>query len=513
MIDRDGKKRSVWQTIDRETFFKVPAPRKTEHDVVVIGAGITGVSTALQLQKRGFSCLLVDAHTVGYGTTSGTSAHLNTVLDTPYAKLLQLHGNEKILKLVEAVKLAWTTIERNIRHYKIDCDFEITDGCMYAANQQQLMELEKVHESIESVGISVHRIEAGDLPFDSVGGIRFGKQGRFHPIKYIFGLLRAYFDLGGELLEHTCVDGVRSTSDGRLVITASGSKGLRAKKVVYATHTPPGIQLMNFRLVPYRSYIQVFQLSDAQRYPDQLWYDLEEPFHYCRIVKLQGQPCLMVGGQDHQTAHHPDAAQNFRELTRYVRGRYSVGEKLFEWSSQFYESQDYLPFIGKYPSRSRKNEFLATGFGGNGMIFGTLSSLIIADLIQEKANDFEALVSPSRLGPMKSLGNVFSSNMEVIKRFVVDRFTSDELVKPLALGRGEVINMDGEMIGIAKSLDGWCYLVNAVCRHAGCVVKWNTAEQSWDCPCHGARYAPNGGLLNGPATGALECLATIDPEK
>lgn len=506
MIDRDGKKRSVWQIIDRQNFLTSNAKHQENYDVIVVGAGITGISTALRLQQLGFSCLLVEAHTVGYGTTGGTSAHLNTVLDTPYTKLIELHGREKVNALVRAVKQAWTEIERNVRRYQIECDFKITEGCIYATKDQQVVQLEKIREAIDSVGIPVSDLDPSSLPVESKAAIQFGRQGSFHPLKYIFGLLRVYLELGGELSENTCIGDVVPTAEGRLIVRSSHKQNFIAKKVVYATHTPPGIQLMNFRLVPYRSYIQVFDLSDQHTYWDQLMYDLEEPFHYFRAVWLQNRSCLMVGGQDHKTAHHTDEAENFRDLETFVRDRCPVGTKLFEWSSQFYESQDYLPFIGKYPNASRKNEFLATGFGGNGMIFGTLSALVLGDLIQGKANEFETLLSPSRVGPMKSLPNIFSTNIGVVKRFVGDRFTSNKFTKSLNRGKGAVVNIDGDMIGVAKTLDGRYHFVDAVCRHAGCVVQWNTAEQSWDCPCHGARYAPDGTVLNGPAVLDLKQL-------
>src|SRR5690606_29603729 len=253
---------------------------------------------------------------------------------------------------------------------QISCDYMPHDGFMYAQTEKEVEELEKIKDAILAVGLDASDVIAVPAPFDIMKAITFGGQGSFHPTKYIMGLLQAYINLGGHIREHALVQTVTESEGDKLEVKTSEGQVWLAQTVVYATHTPPGIQLMNFRLAPYRSYIQVFELEDENQCPDGLVYDMQEPFHYLRTVCIAGKCYLMVGGQDHKTAHYDNEKYNFLELEAFVTAHYAVKQKKYEWSSQYYESQDSLPFIGQYPGKSHTREFIATGFGGNGMIFG-----------------------------------------------------------------------------------------------------------------------------------------------
>jgi len=499
MLNRDGENISVWQKITTGTIAQKIDRKK--FDVIIIGGGLTGVTTALMLQNSGKSCLILEAHNMGYGTTSGTSAHLNTVLDTPYTEIIDKHGLDKAKLVARSTQQAMQIISSLIDKYNIACDYQKQIGYMYASNSAELEELEEIKEAILKVGLHAETVSAIPLPYAVTGCIAFNNQASFHPTKYLWGLVDAYLARNGEIVENCMVHNVKS-NDQELEIETSTST-FYADKVVYATHTAPGVQLANFRLAPYRSYLSLFELVNEEDYPQGLIYDMQNPFHYIRTVNDQGKLLLMVGGEDHKTAHQHNEKYSFLELESFVRERYDVKQKCYEWSSQYYESPDKLPYIGYL---SDKNTLLATGFTGNGMIFGTISAQILHDLIITGQSKYKDLYNPLRVGPLSSYAELVSNNVEVVKNFIAGKlFTMAEKdFATLARGEGKVFKYEGKKIGVYKDEVGKLYGINPVCKHAGCTVKWNTAESSWDCPCHGARYSKEGKMLTGPTLMNLE---------
>ncbi|TYR33010.1 FAD-dependent oxidoreductase [Sphingobacterium phlebotomi] len=502
-MQRDGINKSIWQEV---TVPGLSAPRDQEHvEIIVVGGGITGLTAALKLQEAGRRCVIMEANTIGFGTTSGTSAHINTVLDTPYTDIIEQHGLEAARTVVASTRKAISIINKNKDQYEIDCDFTRCSGFMYAENEEEKKELKEIKEALEQVGIPCSEVDEIPVPASFMYAIEFEEQARFHPTKYLAGLAKAYISLGGQIRERTVVQHVKEENDMLVAKTAEGDV-FSADFVLYATHTPPGIQLMNFRLAPYRSYIQVWELMRQIDWPEALVYDMQEPFHYFRTVEQGGKSYLLIGGQDHKTAHHDNEKKNFRELEAYVRSLYVVNKKIYEWSSQYYESQDSLPFIGYYPGKKHRRELLSSGYGGNGMIFGTLGGSMMADLVLHGKTDFQDIYSPSRIGPLSAIRNLLVENYDVAKHFVKDRFFLEEIEELAELGRGEgkILNYKGKRIGLFKGEQGELFAIDPVCRHAACIVKWNNTERSWDCPCHGARYAPDGSLLNGPSVAPLK---------
>lgn len=510
-MKRDGHNKSIWQEMNLP---KYHGEVSEQYDVVVVGGGITGISTALKLQEAGRTCLIIEAHELGFGTTGGTSAHLNTVLDIPYSEIINLHGLEKAIQVMESTREAIAFIRNNVDYYQIDCNFQRSSGYMYAENDKEKEELVKIGKAIKQVGIACEPIESIPIPAKFDYAIKFAEQGHFHPTRYLGGILAAFLALKGSVLEQTVVTQVKEQDNHLLVQTSTGITFI-AKNVVYATHTPPGVQLMSFRLAPYRSYIQVWNLNDARVELRDVVYDMKDPFHYIRSVKEGDQSYIMVGGQDHKTGTHHNAQINFLELEAFIRATFHVSEKAYQWSSQYYESQDSLPFIGFHPGFGGNNVYLATGFGGNGMIFGSLSAKIISDILINEHSNYQDLYSPVRFGPFASIKDFLSDNLNVAKHLLADRFTIDKLgqLAEIAKGQGKVLKYEGKDIGVYKDEEGRIHTVSPLCMHAGCVVKWNNAESSWDCPCHGARYSSDGKLLNGPSTKDLRSIQMTQNQK
>jgi len=502
---RDSNTTSIWQHTKDPDNLSMKA--KTDiYDVIIIGAGITGLTTGLLLQEAGKKCLILEARNIGFGTTSGTTAHLNTVLDTPYTDLINKFGLQNSILIAEGAKDAIALIKDNIDQYDIDCDFQYRDGYMFAENSDQAEDLDKIYESLKKVNIEATYSDSTPVPIPFVKAIKFSGQGQFHPIKYLFALVEAFYQNGGIIMENSPVEKVETQNDQQTVSTAN--ERYIAHSVVYATHIPFGLNALHFKCAPYRSYLIGVLLPEAHSYPDALIYDMQEPYHYFRTVNDGNEKVLLIGGNDHKTGHKVNTEYIFSELEAYARKFYEIKSVVYKWSAQYYEPSDGLPYIGHLPGVP-PNVYVATGYSGNGMIFGTLSGLIISDLILSGKNRYADLLSPSRIKPLASFKNMVKENFDVVKHFIADRLSVESLpeLADLSKGEGKVVEFQGEKLAVYKELSGALKALRPVCPHAGCIVEWNNAEKSWDCPCHGARYDIEGRFLNGPSAQSLHAIS------
>jgi glycine/D-amino acid oxidase-like deaminating enzyme/nitrite reductase/ring-hydroxylating ferredoxin subunit len=499
---RDSKNPSPWQEVSAAAYDVVnPGKSGALFDVLIVGAGITGITTGLLLQKAGKKCLIVEAGQIGFGTTGGTSAHLNTFFDATYPEVESDFGNDGARLLANAGRDAMEMIFSMAGAYQIDCDLEYKEGYLFSENEKETKQLEQILESSRNAGIEVQESDSNDVPVPFEKAIRFASQGQFHPIKYISGLAAAFQELGGVILENSFVSD-SSQKDGHVEIVAGGQI-FRGQHLVYATHIPPGVTSFSLRCAPYRSYVLGLKLKDDQ-YPTGLAYDMQEPYHYFRTHEIDGERYLLLGGEDHKTGHD-DPEQAYANLEAYARKYYQVEAVAYRWSSQYYIPVDGLPYIGPLVA-SGGNTFIATGFNGNGMMFGTLSGKIISDQILGIENRYSDLFAPSRLKPVAGFSEFVKENADVAWRFIADRFSADELDKlsQLERGAGTVADFQGEKLAIYKDQQGKVTALTPVCTHAGCYVNFNAAEQSWDCPCHGGRFDTSGKVICGPPQKDLE---------
>jgi glycine/D-amino acid oxidase-like deaminating enzyme/nitrite reductase/ring-hydroxylating ferredoxin subunit len=477
------------------------------YDALVIGGGITGLTTALLLQKQGRPCVLAEAYTIGFGTTGGTSAHLNTFFDATYADVETDFGTDAAKLLARCGKESFKIITDNIKEYGIDCDFAYKDGYLYAETDEEVKKLDDILAASRRAGIEVEEADGNGLQIPFIKSIAFKNQGQFHPLQYIFKLAEAFVDAGGVILEDTFI---RDSSYEDGIHTAKGDTiTIRAKNLVYATHLPPGINILDFKCAPYRSYVLGLRLKNESDYPDCLAYDSKDPYHYFRTHTIDGKKYVLVGGEDHKTGHEaPEAAYETLEL--YARRYYDVADVSFKWSSQYYIPADGLPYIGQLPA-GYNNMYIATGFNGNGMMFGTISGKIISDVILGKDNDYADLFSPARIKPVAGFVDFVKENADVAYHFIADRFAADEIdtLKELESDSGSIIKYKGEKLAVYKDAEGKVTALNPVCTHAKCIVSFNPAEKSWDCPCHGGRFNVDGKVLTGPPRADLQKVNII----
>jgi glycine/D-amino acid oxidase-like deaminating enzyme len=450
---RDGAQESPWQQDIQET---VNGGKKhIIYDCLVVGGGLTGLTSALLLQEAGRQTIIAEAHTVGFGTTGGTSAHINTFADTTYKEAESAFGEKGAKLFAEAVNEGFSLIKTYMDRYSIDCDYESKTGYLYAETADEVKQLDKVYEGAVKVGVPVKYADRVPTKVPFKKALAFDGQAQFHPLKYLRGMQKAYLAAGGIILENHRIEKLEET-DG---VLSAGN--LKAKKVIYATHTPPNINLFNFECAPYRSYVMAVKLKSG-KYPDALIYDMQEPYHYLRTHTIDGEQLLIAGGLDHKTGHE-DPEKTFAELGKYIGKYYKVLSVKYKWSSQYYVPVDGLPYIGQLPMAA-DGIYCATGFNGNGMMLGSISAKILADLVTGKKNRYAELFSPSRVKPIDSFAEFVKENADVGYHWLADRIAvkKTDSLNRLSPRTGKVVEVDGKKVAAYKDESGTIHALSAV---------------------------------------------------
>lgn len=500
-MKRDGSTISLWQDTVKDTSFNSSATTDIL-DVLIVGGGITGITTALLLQKAGKHCAVAEAHNLCFGTTGGTTSHINTFLDTSYDMIQSDFSADAAKLIAKATNRSRDLFSQHVDEYKIDCGFEEKDAYLYAVDDKQAEELDKIYAASKEAGVAVEYVENIPVPFSFVKAVVFRRQAQVHPARYVQALAKAVESLGGVVLENCPVESVEKQDEILHVKTGQGI--IKAKALVYATHIPPGINLLHFRNAPYRSYAIAVALNN-DTYPNALAYDMFDPYHYYRTQTIDDKKYLIVGGEDHKTAHEENTEACFNKLLAHTKEHFDIATVTHRWSSQYFEPADGLAYIGHLPGNP-DNVFVATGYGGNGITYSHIAAITLSDLIVTGESEYADLFKPGRIKPVAGFANFVKEAADVVAQFVGKRISVEKItaLADIAPGEGRLVKYEGETLALYKDEGGKLYALNPVCTHAKCVVGWNSAEKSWDCPCHGARYDLNGNVLTGPARKGLE---------
>lgn len=506
-MKRDGATISLWQDTVQESTFGAGAGTET-YDVLIVGGGITGITTALLLQKAGNRCLVAEAHTLCFGTTGGTTSHINTFFDTSYDLIQSDFGKEATQLIAKATNQARDLFRQHVDAYGINCGYAEKDGYLYAVNNEQAEELEKIYQASKEAGVAIEYTGQIPVPVRFVKAVVYRRQAQVHPTRYVQALANAFTQAGGVILENCPVETFDKEEEVLVVNTGSGQ--IRARNLIWATHIPPGINLLHFRNAPYRSYAIAVTLNN-ELYPDGLAYDMFDPYHYYRTQEVDGQKYLIVGGEDHKTAHVTNTEACFNNLIAHTRKHFDVATVTHRWSSQYFEPSDGLAYIGHLPGNP-DNVYVATGYSGNGITYSHIAAITLSDLITKGSSEYADLFKPGRIKPVAGFMEFVKENADVVTQFVGKRLGADKIdgLADIAPGEGRLVKYEGDTIAIYKDETGKLYALNPVCTHAKCVVDWNSAEKSWDCPCHGARYNLNGEVVTGPARKGLEKIELGD---
>jgi glycine/D-amino acid oxidase-like deaminating enzyme/nitrite reductase/ring-hydroxylating ferredoxin subunit len=503
-MKRDGALESLWQDTVIDFTAKNTTIPDTVFDVVIVGAGITGITTGLQLQKAGKKVLIAEAHTIGFGTTGGTTAHINTFMDNPYPQIISDFGEDDAKLVAQSIKEALALIYSNVQEYGIDCDYGQNDAYIFSQDEKQTKQLQELKEGTLKVGVAISETDKVPAPIEFEKAVVLPGQARFHPIKYIQALAKVFESLGGILLENCRITDVKE--ENPLVITSSLGT-IKGANLVYATHLPLGLNLIHFRAHPYRSYAVAARLENDAAYPTNFLYDMYDPYHYIRTQEIGGEKYLIVGGEDHKTGHEENTEVPFLKLEAYTKKYFPVQSFAYRWSSQYYEPTDGLPYIGHMPGNP-DNVFCATGYSGNGMMYSHVAAITLTDIIVNGNSQYKKLYNPNRIKPIAGFVEFVKEGADIAAQYVKAILPAEKITAlvELAPGEGRLVKYDGDQIALYKEETGKVHALNPTCPHAKCQVSWNVAEKSWDCPCHGARYSFTGEMLTGPARKDLEVI-------
>jgi Glycine/D-amino acid oxidases (deaminating) len=488
-----------------------PLQQDLNTEVLVIGGGISGVTTAWLLAKAGKQVVLIEDGFIGSGETGRTTAHCTWALDDRFSNIEQIFGEEKSRLAAESHAEAINQIERNVQELNIDCNFKRVDGYLYLHPSDKLKTLQQEFEAIQRTGQEVQWME--QTPF--IAGtnspcIVFPNQAQFHILRYLHGLANGFVERGGRIYTQSAATAIKKNQ------VACNGYTITAQQIVVATNTPVNdVVTMHTKQFPFRSYVIAAAVPKGS-VPASLWWDtgdmnskwFTEPYHYVRTEPFNDSYDLLIaGGEDHKTgqASKEDISEEerYNNLIEWTREHFPMMEHvIYRWSGQVMEPLDYLGFIGRNPGDD--NIYIITGDSGNGMTHGTLGGMIVTDLIMGKENPWAELYSPRRL-PVKVPGRYMKEIADMAAQYA-DWITSADIkeVESLAPGEGAIMGKGIKRYAVYKDEEGAVHACSAMCTHLGCVVQWNADEKSFDCPCHGSRFTSKGEVINGPAITGLK---------
>lgn len=512
--EREGALSSLWERSTPREPVAVEQLTATVHaDVCVVGAGMAGLSTAYELSQRGYRVVVLDDGPIGGGETSRTTAHVTAAFDDYYHELERLHGDEAMRQVGDAFRAGIRRVEMIAQAESIDCDLRRVDGWWFAPDEAGADAIDREAEAVQRAGFADVRVESSwPVPhLTAKRYLRWPNQLQFHPLRYVDGLARAILARGGRIFTPVHVVAVHDGADDRRarVETDQGIE-VTADHVVVATNTPVNdCVTMHTKQAPYRTYVIALRIARGV-VPAGLYWDTLEPYHYVRLYSgsteadAPADDVLIVGGEDHKTGQDDDERVHFERLETWARARFAVGDVVAEWSGQVMEPVDNIPFIGRNPGD--RHVYIATGDSGNGITHGAIAGMLITDLIDGVANSWEQVFDPARIS-LKAATTWVSENANVAKQYA-DLVTPGEVpaFSDIAPGQGRIVRDGVQKLAAYRADDGQLTVRSAICPHLGCVVDWNSAEKTWDCPCHGSRFAVNGEVINGPAVSALRAV-------
>ena len=498
--------RSVWlATADRPDL--APLTGDITTDVAVVGGGITGLTTALLLQREGARVALLEAGHVGGGTTGHTTGQVTSQHSLTYRQLLERHGEGRARAYASANQEAIELVARLAEETEGDCRLTRAPAYLYAIDEAERSEIEAEHEAAVGLGLPATLATETDLPFPVALALRFDHQAHFHPTRYTAALTRALMAGGGHVFESTRALGVEEHAEHATVTTERGS--VRAEHLVIATLLP-FLDRGGFfaKARPSRAYGIAAQLRSGGL--SGMHINAGSPTRSTRPWDEGDRRGVIVVGETHETGHGDPTPERFGELERWAREHFDVESFEHRWSSQDYTTVDEVPYVGRSPRSSRT--FVATGFKKWGLTNGTAAAQVLTDLIRGRGNPWLEVFDATRIGDAATIKKLVEENLHVARRFVGDRVARLRAGQLAGLqpGEGGVVDAGGHTVGAYREPGGTVHAVSATCTHMGCTLTWNAAETSWDCPCHGSRFDIDGTVLDGPAVRPLDRIEVDD---
>jgi glycine/D-amino acid oxidase-like deaminating enzyme/nitrite reductase/ring-hydroxylating ferredoxin subunit len=503
MTVRFGPPESHW-IASTEAESHSPLGVELDIDVAVVGGGIAGVCTAWELARAGRSVALLEARRVLEGVTGHTTAKLSAQHGLVYAHLRSTFGSEAARLYAasqsEAVEYVFATAEE----LSIHCELERSPSYAYTGRDDGVRSMREEAEAAREAGLDASFTTETGLPYPVAGAVRIDGQAQFHPRRYLLALLEDFLANGGRVFERSRVIGLER-EDSHVALAVEGGRRVRARDAVVATHYPILNRPSLFpRLSPHREVVVAGAIDEGDD-PGGMYITSEGGTRSVRTAPYRdGERLLIVTGESF-TPGDGSVSERFERLAAWTAERFGVTDLAYHWAAQDNATTDGVPFVGRMPG-SGSHVYVATGFGGWGMSNGVMAGRLLAGLVLGEDPAWSGLYDPSRLHAGKEAARFASFQKDVAKHFVGDRIgrrRGAESPEDLRPGEGAVMKVDDERRAVHRRDDGGFQTVSATCTHLGCLVKFNDAERSWDCPCHGSRFDVDGSVIQGPATEPL----------
>ncbi|MFD8011698.1 FAD-dependent oxidoreductase [Streptomyces sp. NPDC058955] len=492
-----------------------PLRGAAEADAVVVGSGIAGLSTAWELARTGRSVVVLEADRLAGGVTGHTTGKLTALHTTAYHGLRAGHGEDAARRYAASQSAALRHVLDTAGELGIDCALERRPAFTYCERDDGVEELRDEAEAARAAGLDASFVTASGLPFPIAGAVRVDDQAQFHPLAYLAGLVDALVARGGRLHERTRVTALDEDGDDLRPcrLTTDTGATVSARHVVVATHHPVlDRALLATRLTQHRDLVIAGSVP-ARLDPEGMYITKEGGKRSVRTAPLpDGTRLLILTGEVFQPGTGQDTEARYARLEEWA-GRHFPGFALtHRWAAQDNAATDDLPLIGRMPGRGG-TVYVATGFAGWGMTGGALAGMVIAGLAAGGPDPWEGLYDPGRVGSvLRTAPALAKAQWDTAKHAVKGRLDSlgdaAEAERELRPGGGTVVRAGGKPCAVHRDEQGGLHAVSAVCTHLGCLVAFNPAERTWECPCHGSRFGTDGRVLQGPA---LQRLEPMDP--
>lgn len=492
---------SLWKAISTKQTDYPELTNDLEVDVAIIGGGITGITAASALINAGKKVAIFEADKVGGVTTGSSTGNLYIAVQPFYQNIYSKFDFETAKTIAHSRKFAIDYIEKNVREKNINCQFTRRPWYAYTAKEPRVS-FDKEVELFKQMEIPIEYTTSLPLPFKFKKAVVMQNQARFNPLQYVISMAADLAKNGCLIFENTRITAIE---EKEFCTLKTKQVTVTAKNVLMATHTPIGVNPTQVFTAPYRSYVVAVRLKD-DHYPEGHFWDLDRPPHAtCTHAISAAHPeLLLVAGSHHKTGQGSDMTSHFQEMEMFLRDHFPVNEIAFRWSAQHYQSADSVPYIG-LASRFAKHIYIATGYFADGLVYGTLAGIIIGDLILEKNNPLTKTYRSQRFKPIASASFLAKEDTNMFMQYMKDYpllgFPDYQNIK---IGEGKVIEINREKCAVSRDDQNQLHIVSAVCTHMKCIVNWNDAEKTWDCPCHGSRFTPDGNVIEGPAISNLE---------
>lgn len=471
-----------------------------ECDVCLIGGGITAITTAYYLSKAGLKVAILEKDKLAMQTTGHTTAKITSQHGLFYSYLIQTYGHNYAKSYLEANENAIDRIEEIINEENISCDFERTDAYVYTKEQEEVENIKKEVESVQSLGFPATFSTVSPLPMDILACIKFPDQAQFHPRKYLEGLVKSCLKSNVVFYENTNVIDVKDTPEG--AITYTDHHMVRSRYAILTTKYPfknaPGFYFLKM----YQSTSYVIGIETNEKLFSGMYITSKEPTFSFRTVKNGDKELLLIGGSDHKTGAKIDLKNSYTSLEDVAKKMYPDAKTLYRWSTEDTISLDKIPYIGPFSSLT-PHLFVATGFKKWGMTSSNVAAHLLCNQILGKDSPEQEVFLSTRFHPVKNhteLGNMIKESSYSL---VINKLKDAPQIEHMNLDEGKILEIDHKKIGIYKDNDGVIHAVKPICSHLGCELSFNNLAKTWDCPCHGSTYDYDGHYIYGPTASDL----------